>query len=79
MADTLQPENTETMIEKLGKFREREIRDLLNRAEQAQDKKEWREMVGFLELVLSKLDSWDKRIDKIKMQIKKAEQFQKAA
>ena len=79
MADTLQPENTETMIEKLGKFREREIRDLLNRAEQAQDKKERREMVGFLELVLSKLDSWDKRIDKIKMQIKKAEQFQKAA
>ena len=79
MADTLQPENTETMIEKLGKFREREIRDLLNRAEQAQDKKEWREMVGFLELVLSKLNSWDNRRDDITMQINKAVQLQKAA
>ncbi|HCA66650.1 MAG: hypothetical protein A2249_03065 [Candidatus Jacksonbacteria bacterium RIFOXYA2_FULL_44_7] len=79
MADTPRPENTETMIEKLGKFREREIRDLLNRAEQAQDKKEWREMVGFLELVLSKLNSWDNRRDDITMQINKAVQLQKAA
>ena len=79
MADTLQPENTETIIEILEKPRELEIRALLKRAEQAQDRKEWREVVEFLELVLSKLNSWDNRRDDITMQINKAEQLQKVA